>query len=69
MVELPRVKYILSNETGRKNDKFRGYEISVYDPRNYAKGLKILGLNGSRTLLAAMQVYSSTSWAIRPTGS
>ena len=64
MVELPWVKYVLSDETGRKNDKFRGYEMSVYDPRNYAKGL-----NGSRTLLPAMPMYCSTSWAIKPTGS
>ena len=32
MVKLPRVKYVLSDETGRKNDKFRGYEFSVFDP-------------------------------------
>lgn len=54
LVKLPRVNYVLSDETGRKNDKFRGYEFSVYDPRNYAKGLKILDLNGSRTLLSAI---------------
>ena len=56
LVKLPRVKYVLSDETGRKNDKFRGYEFSVYDPRNYAKGLKILGLNESRTFLSSSAI-------------